>query len=147
VQDGTIKQSGKKWLDKTVIRTHKKLKIYQLAHALAVKVHRLTLNLPRYQQFEEAGQMRRSSKSVSSQIVEGHALRQYRNEYLRYLARSYASAEETMEHLTFAEETAVESSIEAECGQIVAGYESLCHKLQNYMDRQASRRTVKKKSP
>ena len=42
-----------------------------------------------------------SSKSVSAQIVEGHALRRYGIEYLRYLSRSYGSAEETMEHLEY----------------------------------------------
>ena len=77
--------------------------------------------------------MRRSSKSVSSQIVEGHALRQYKAEYLRYLARSYGSAEETVEHLHYLVETGSASCVEEECRALVQEYTVLCRKLFNYM--------------
>jgi len=59
------------------------------------------MKLPKFEHYEEGGQVRMSSKSVSAQIVEGHALRRYGIEYLRYLSRSYGSAEETMEHLEY----------------------------------------------
>ena len=54
------------------------LKIYRLAHELALRVHKLTLELPRFEKYEEGSQVRRSSKSVSSNIVEGFALRTYK---------------------------------------------------------------------
>ena len=47
---------------------YKKLKIYQLAHDLAVRVHRMSMTLPKFETFEEGSQIRRSSKSVSSNI-------------------------------------------------------------------------------
>ena len=94
-------------------RPHAKLEVYRIAHHLALKVHRLTLRLSRYQEYEEGSQIRRSSKSVSSQIVEGHALRRYKAEYIRYLVRAYGSAEETIEHLPYLGETA-ESEIAAD---------------------------------
>ncbi len=72
-----------------------------MAHALALRVHAISLTLPKHELYEEGSQIRRSSKSTSAQIVEGHALRQYKPEYLHYLARSYASAEETIEHLQY----------------------------------------------
>src|SRR5437867_13394863 len=78
---------------------YKKLQIYQSAHLLAVDIHRMTLSLPAIERFEEGGQIRRSSKSVSSNIVEGFALRRYNNEFVHYLFRAYASGEDTMEHL------------------------------------------------
>ena len=48
---------------------YKKLKIYQLAHDLAVRVHKMTMDLPKFETFEEGSQIRRSSKSVSSNIA------------------------------------------------------------------------------
>ncbi|MBI1804999.1 MAG: four helix bundle protein [Ignavibacteriae bacterium] len=54
---------------------HKKLQIYQQAHSLAVDVHEMTLTLPSFERFEEGSQIRRSSKSIVSNIVEGYALR------------------------------------------------------------------------
>lgn len=59
---------------------YKKLEVYKLAHVLAVKVHKMTLTLPKFEMYEEGSQVRRSSKSVSSQIVEGFALRKYKAE-------------------------------------------------------------------
>jgi four helix bundle protein len=84
---------------------YKKLEIYNLAHSLALKVHKMTMSLPKFEMYEEGGQIRRSSKSVSAQIVEGYALRKYKNEFLHYLWRAYGSSEETLEHLSFLFET------------------------------------------
>ncbi len=84
---------------------YRKLEIYKMSHELGVRVHRLTLELPKFEMFEEGGQARRSSKSVSSNIVEGYALRKYKNEYLHYLYRAYGSSEETLEHLRYLFET------------------------------------------
>ena len=81
------------------------LKIYKKAHNLAVEIHKMSLKLPQFEMYEEASQIRRSSKSVSSQIVEGYSLRNYKNEYIRYLNRAYASIRETKEHLDFLFET------------------------------------------
>lgn len=80
---------------------YKKLEIYNLAHSLGVAVHEMTLKLPKIETYEEGSQIRRSAKSVSTNIVEGFALRKYKNEYLHYLYRAYGSSEETVEHLQF----------------------------------------------
>jgi four helix bundle protein len=84
---------------------YKKLKIYHLAHDLAIRVHRVTMNLPKFEMFEEGSQIRRSSKSVSNNIVEGYALRRYKQEYIHYLMRALGSSLETVEHLEFLVET------------------------------------------
>ena len=84
---------------------YKKLKIYRLAHDLAVRVHKMTVELPQFEMMEEGSQIRRSSKSVSSNIVEGYALRRYKQEYIHYLSRALASSLETVEHLDFLFET------------------------------------------
>jgi len=84
---------------------YKKLKVYRLAHDLAVRVHKMTVELPQFEMMEEGSQIRRSSKSVSSNIVEGYALRRYKQEYIHYLSRALASSLETVEHLDFLFET------------------------------------------
>jgi four helix bundle protein len=114
-------------------RPHEKLEVYRLAHTLGLRVHALTLQLPRFEMYEEGSQARRSSKSVSSQIVEGHALRRYKAEYLHYLCRAYASAEETIEHLRNLLETGSASCVTQECEQLRDEYAVLCRKLFNYM--------------
>jgi len=81
-----------------------KLEVYQLAHDLGVRVHKMTMNLPKFEMYEEGSQIRRSSKSVSSNIVEGYVLRKYKNEFLHYLYRAHASSEETLDHLRYLHE-------------------------------------------
>lgn len=85
--------------------SYRDLEIYQMAHRLAVELHKLTLGLPKFEMYEEGSQVRRSSKSVSTNIVEGYGRRRYQNEYIRYLVFSHSSCEETIEHLEFLFET------------------------------------------
>ncbi len=61
----------------------------------------MSLTLPKFEMFEEGSQIRRSSKSVSSNVTEGYALRRYKAEYIHYLFRAYASSMETVEHLEY----------------------------------------------
>jgi len=114
-------------------RPHETLEVYRLAHALALGVHALSLTLPKHELYEEGGQLRRASKSVAAQIVEGHALRQYKAEYLHYLARAYASAEETIEHLRLLDETGSARANADDCRALLGDYATLCRKLFNYM--------------
>jgi four helix bundle protein len=113
-------------------RPHEQLQVYRLAHALGLRIHALTLRLPKHELYEEGGQTRRSSKSTSSQIVEGHALRHYKAEYVHYLARAYASAEETIEHLRYLLETNSAKEMADECASLQQEYALLCRKLYNY---------------
>ena len=81
--------------------SHENLDIYKLSHKLALIIHTLSLDLPNYEKYEEGSQIRRSSKGVSSNIVEGYALRTYKKEFIRYLYLAYASCQETREHLKY----------------------------------------------
>jgi four helix bundle protein len=106
------------------IKGYKGLKVYQLAHELAIRVHEMTLELPKFEMYEEGSQIRRSSKSVSSNIVEGYSLRKYKNEFLHYLYRSYAESLETVEHLEYLYETKSLMSKET-FNSLVSGYGEL----------------------
>ena len=81
------------------------LDIYKISHAMGLRIHAMSLKLPWFEQVEEARQVRRSSKSVSAQIVEGYRQRRYRDLFLSYLHRAVGSADETREHLDYLFET------------------------------------------
>jgi four helix bundle protein len=82
-----------------------KVEVYRIAHDLAVRIHAMSLNLPTFERFEEAPQVRRSSKRVSASIVEGYAQRKYKALYLSYLYRALGSSDETQEHLLLLKDT------------------------------------------
>ena len=85
--------------------SYKNLEIYQLAHKLAVEIHKMTLGLPKFEIYEEGSQIRRSSKGVASSIVEGYGRRRYKNDFIRFLIFAQASNDETKEHLDMLFET------------------------------------------
>ena len=86
-------------------QNYKDLQIYQLAHELAIKVHEMTLSLPKFELYEEGNQIRRSSKSISANIVEGFGRRRYKNEFIKSLVYALSSCDETREHLDILFET------------------------------------------
>lgn len=87
-------------------KSYQDLEIYSLAKNLAVSVHRITIeNLPKYEMYEEGSQIRRSSKSIVSNIVEGFGRRRYKNEFIRFLTYAIVSCDETKVHLEILHET------------------------------------------
>ncbi|MCU0358138.1 MAG: four helix bundle protein [Cyclobacteriaceae bacterium] len=79
--------------------SYKNLEIWQHARELSVRIHDMSLKLPRFEQFEEAQQIRRSSKSIRSNLVEGYGRRRYKQDYIRFLVMAQASNDETLDHL------------------------------------------------
>ncbi len=80
--------------------SYKNLEIWQAARSLVIDIHKMTLkNLPRFELYEEGGQIRKSSKSVKSTIVEGYGRRKYQQDYIRFLTYAIASNDETIDHL------------------------------------------------
>ena len=84
---------------------YKDLEIYQLSHKLAVEIHKMTMKLPKFELFEEGSQIRRASKSIVANIVEGFGRRRYKNEFIQFLTYAFASCDETQEHLDILYET------------------------------------------
>ena len=80
--------------------SYRDLDIWKLAREASVEIHRMTLSaLPRFEEREEGSQIRRSAKSVRSNIVEGYGRRRYKAEFIRFLVYSQASCDETIDHL------------------------------------------------
>ena len=79
--------------------SYRDLEIYKLSYDLAIKIHKISLQLPKYEMYEEGSQIRRSSKEITSCIVEGYGRRQYKNDFIRFLHFALASNIETINHL------------------------------------------------
>jgi four helix bundle protein len=77
-------------------KSYHELEIYVLAKELAVRAHKMTLEmLPKFELYEEGSQIRRSSKSIVSTIVEGYGRRRYKNDFILFLTYAVASCDET----------------------------------------------------
>jgi len=83
------------------MRSYRDLDVYREAHTLGITCHRLSMQLPKHELYEIGSQMRRSSKSISSNIVEGYGRRRYKAEYVRFLIFAHASCDETVEWLQY----------------------------------------------
>jgi four helix bundle protein len=80
--------------------SYRELEIFKIAHKLVIDIHDTSLNkLPRFEMYEEGGQIRRSSKSVKSNIVEGYGRRRYKQEFIKFLTYAIASNDKTIDHL------------------------------------------------
>ena len=82
-------------------RGYRDLEIYQISYKLAMKIHYMSLKLPKYELCEEGGQIRKSSKGICSCIVEGYGRRKYKNDFVKFLVYAQASCDETKLHLDF----------------------------------------------
>jgi four helix bundle protein len=114
------------------MNSYRELEIYKESKKLAIEIHKMTMILPKFELFEEGGQVRRSSKSVTSMIVEGYGRRRYKADFIKYLIYSHAECDETIVHIDFLFET--KSLIDEPLYNILkAGYESLSKRINNYI--------------
>ena len=70
------------------------LDIYKMAFNLSIKIHRHSLQLPKFELYEQGSQVRRSSKSVKDQIAEGYGRRRYKADFIKFLVYAQASNDE-----------------------------------------------------
>jgi four helix bundle protein len=100
--------------------------IYTIGHSLAVRIHEMSLRLPKFEMYEEGTQIRRSSKSATALMVEGYRLRKYRDKFLFYLWQALGSADETKEHLAYLYETGslkdslLHAALSEQCAKLLA---------------------------
>jgi len=88
--------------DKFVSNYHN-LKVFQKTYVVSMDIHQSSLGFPKIEQFALADQLRRSSKSVCANIVEGYGRqRQSKTEFKRFLMIAIGSAEETTLWLKYA---------------------------------------------
>ena len=81
------------------MKSYKDLDIYNLAVDVSIEVHKLSLNLPQFEMFETGSQVRRSSKSIATNITEGYGRSRYKQEFIKFLVYAHSSCDETIHHL------------------------------------------------
>lgn len=87
------------------MKSYRDLEIYKLSYDLAVRVHKMTLKLPKFEMYEEGSQVRKSSKGIVACIVEGYGRRKYKADFVKFLVYAHASCDETILHLNFLKDT------------------------------------------
>jgi four helix bundle protein len=87
------------------MKSYRDLDVYKESKRLAVAIHKISLTLPKFEIYEEGSQIRRSSKAVTSLIVEGYGRRRYKADFIKYLIYAQAECDETIVHLDFLFET------------------------------------------
>ncbi len=87
------------------MKSYRDLEIYIESKRLAIAVHKVSLILPKFELFEEGGQVRRSSKAVTAMIVEGYGRRRYKADFIKCLIYAKSECDETIIHLDFLFET------------------------------------------
>ena len=112
-------------------KSYKDLDIYTISLDLFLKVHPKTLQLPKYELYELGSQLRRSSDSVVSNIVEGYSRRRYKADFIRFLVFSHSSCLETIGHLY--KITVLYPNLKVEFEPFIQIYENLGGKIFNFM--------------
>ncbi len=115
------------------LTSYRDLEIWKMARELAILVQRMTLEkLPKFEMYEEGSQIRRSSKSISANLVEGFGRRRYRNDYIRFLTFALASCDETVDHLEMLKETGSLSD-QALFEQLMSQYSLLGKRINKFL--------------
>jgi len=113
------------------MKNYRELEIYRLSYDLAVKIHGMSLKLPKYEMYEEGSQLRRASKGITSCIVEGYGRKRYKAEFVKFLIYAHASCDETILHLKFLKDT--NSSNGNEMQFLIDSYEELGRKINKFI--------------
>ena len=87
---------------KKLAKTHFDLEVYQLAYELAQQVFALSRSFPKEEMYSLTDQIRRSSRSVCSNLAEAWRKRRYEAAFVSKLGESEAEAAETQTWIQFA---------------------------------------------
>lgn len=86
-----------------MIRSHEELGVYRLAFETAMKIFELSKQFPQEEVYVLTDQLRRSSRSVCSNLAEAWRRRRYPGAFVSKLSDSEAAAAETQTWLQFAQ--------------------------------------------
>ena len=78
-----------------VAKSFEDLEVFQKAYKVSLEIHKATLEFPKIEQYAVADQIRRASKSVCANIVEGFAKQaQSKAEFRRFVLNALGSSDE-----------------------------------------------------
>ena len=110
------------------IKSHKELRVYQAAIDAAMRIFEITKRFPVEERYSMTDQMRRSSRSVCSNIGEAWRKRRYSAHFVSKLSDSEGEAEETRvwldlacrcKYITEAEALDLDQTYDGILGQLV----------------------------
>ncbi|MBI4743321.1 MAG: four helix bundle protein [Actinobacteria bacterium] len=81
---------------------YERLEVYKRAMELSLVIHRISLDFPKHELHELGSQVRRSSKSIATNIAEGYGRKYYEKDFRKFLINALASTDETKVHLDYA---------------------------------------------
>jgi four helix bundle protein len=81
------------------IKSYRDLDVYQRAKKLIVPIHQLVKEFPIHEQYDLCEQLRRASKSVVANIVEGYSHKETPGKAKQFWRNAMGSANEIVEHL------------------------------------------------
>jgi len=111
------------------IKTHRDLDVYQMAFEAAMRISELTKGFPREETFSLVDQIRRSLRSVCTNIAEAWRKRRYEGAFVSKLNDAEAEAAETQVWLEFPVKC---DYLEAATGrELYAIYDNILGKLVN----------------
>jgi four helix bundle protein len=84
-----------------LIRSHKELEVYKLAYKLAMEIYKLSKSFPVEERYSLTDQIRRSSRSVATNLAEAFRKRRYEKAFVAKLSDSEGEAAETQTWLDF----------------------------------------------
>ena len=84
---------------------YKNLEIWKISKEISIIIHEMSMQLPKHELYETGSQIRRSSKSIRSNIVEGYGRRRYKQDFIRFLVYAHSSVDETRDHIETLYET------------------------------------------
>lgn len=111
--------------------SYQDLEIYQLSFSLFISTHQFTMELPKHELYELGSQLRRSSNSINSNIVEGYGRKRYKNDFIRFLIYSHASNDETINHLQSIK--SLYPKLEEQCIQLITRYDKLGRRINKFI--------------
>jgi four helix bundle protein len=113
------------------MKSYKDLDIYKIGLDLFYVIHPFSLKLPKHELYELGSQVRRSSDSVVTNIVEGYGRRKYKADFIKFLIYSHSSCLETINHLEKISKLYPETIINID--ELIINYEGLGGKLFNFI--------------
>lgn len=116
------------WEKGARLKSYRELRVYQTALETAMKIFEASKAFPREERFSLVDQIRRSSRSVCSNLAEAWRKRRYEAHFVSKLTDAESEAEETRVWLEFAtrcgylppkEASALDASLNGIIGQLV----------------------------
>jgi four helix bundle protein len=105
------------------IQSHEELDVYRLAFDVAMRIFELTKGFPKAETYSLTDQMRRSSRSVCSNIAEAWRRRRYEAAFVNKLNEAESEAAETQTWIKFA----------VDCGYLGSEIGSDLHKSYDFV--------------